>query len=219
MAGKSYLNLKNIIIAKLTALVGGAFLTGTSDGAAANKLIDSGATFDTNAVQVGDTVQNTTDSTSTTVTAVDSETQLALADDIFTSGEAYTVGAQLFAGVYGVNETEPDGYPAAFVVENLGGGEILDTHRNQREWQFDIILHVQIGENRTPEEAYDALLDAVDRVIEDFDTDPMLLDSNSQAQCQYVRVIPAEFEFGIQDSAFHRATLTIAVLDVVNRQP
>ena len=125
----------------------------------------------------------------------------------------------LFAGVYGVNETEPAGYPACWVVEHLGGGNILDTHRNQREWQFDVIIHVQVGTSRTPEQAYDALLDAVDRVITSFDEDPMLLDVNSQAQCQRVQVVPIDFQFGIQDSAFHRAVLTVAILDVVNRQP
>ena len=216
MATKSYLGLKAIIIAKLNALTGGAYLTGSATGTSASKLVDSGATF--SSVQVGDVVQNTTDGTKTTVAAIDSATQLSLAADIFVSGEAYAIGAQLFAGVYGVNETEPDGYPAAWVIENTGGGNILDTHRNQREWQFDVIIHIQVGKSRTPETAYDALLDAVDRVITSFDTDPMLLDTNSQAQCQFVRVVPIEFQFGIQDSAFHRAVMTIAVLDVVNRQ-
>ena len=219
MSGKSYLGLKAIIISKLTALVGGAFLSGTSTGTTANKLVDSGATFETNAVQIGDLVRNTTDSTTALVTAIDSETTLSLDTDIFTTGEAYEVGAQLFANVYGVNETEPNGYPTAWVIENTGGGEILDTHRNQREWQFDVIIHVQINDGQTPEEAYDTLLDASDRVITSFDEDPMLLDANSQAQCQRVRVVPVEFQFGVNDGAFHRAALTVAILDVVNRQP
>ncbi len=126
---------------------------------------------------------------------------------------------KLFAEVYGVNETEPEGYPAAWVTENVGGGEILDTHRNQREWQFDVTIHVLLSESRTPEETYVALLDAVDRVITSFDTDPLLLDFNDVAQCQRVQVVPLEFEEGLQDTAFHRAVLTIAILDVVNRQP
>jgi hypothetical protein len=63
----------------------------TADGTSASKLIDSGADFVTDGVQVGDTILNTTDTTETTVTAIDSATQLSLADDIFVSGEAYTV--------------------------------------------------------------------------------------------------------------------------------
>lgn len=123
----------------------------------------------------------------------------------------------LFASVYGVNETQPAGYPVAYVIENTGDGHILDTHRNQREWQFNVIIQVQIGSNRTPEQAYAALLDAVDRVITDFDTDPTLLDDDSQTQCMYVRVVPMQFEFGIRDAGFHSAMLTVAILDVVNR--
>lgn len=216
---KSYLGLKTIIINKLKELTGGADISGITDGLTANKLIDSGATFETEGIEVGDLVQNTTDSTTALVTVVDSETELTLDTDIFTSGENYTVGAQLFANVYGVSETEPNGYPTAWVVENTGGGEILDTHRNQREWQFDIIMQVQVNTETTPEVAYDMLLDAADRVIADFDEDPMLLDTDGQAQCQRVRVVPLEFQFGVQDGAFHRAVVTVAILDVVNRQP
>lgn len=125
----------------------------------------------------------------------------------------------LFAGVYGVNETQPAGYPAVWVTERLGGGSILDTHRNEREWQFEVKIHVQITKNRTPEQAYDALLDAVDRVITSFDQDPLLLDVHGLAQCQRVRVTPVDFQFGNQETAFHRAVLVVAILDVVNRHP
>lgn len=119
--------------------------------------------------------------------------------------------------VYGVVETNAEGYPACYVIEKTGGGQILDTHRNEREWQFDVIIQVQIGDSRTPEQAYDALLDAVDRVIQLFDQDPMLFDVNGQEQCKWVRVVPAEFEYGVMDASFHRATLTVAVVDIVNR--
>ena len=40
---------------------------------------------------MGDAVTNTTDSTSTTISAIDSDTQLTVKDDIFTSGETYTI--------------------------------------------------------------------------------------------------------------------------------
>jgi len=123
----------------------------------------------------------------------------------------------LFAGVYGVNKTEPAGYPCCFVIEKTGQGKILDTHRNEREWQFAVVIHQKISQNRTPEEAYAALLDAVDRVIEKLDEDPMLLDVNGQEQCKWSRVVPVEFEFAQQDANVHRALLTVAVVDIVNR--
>lgn len=72
--------------------------TNTNYGAAtstsANKLVDSTKAFSTSttrAVAIGYIVHNTTDNTTTTVTAVDSDTQLSLAADIMVSGEAYHI--------------------------------------------------------------------------------------------------------------------------------
>ena len=67
---------------------------GETTGAAASKLIDSSKLFSTsitNPVTVGDIVVNLTDSTSTTVTAVDSDVQLSLDDDIMTAAEEYHI--------------------------------------------------------------------------------------------------------------------------------
>ena len=65
---------------------------GTTTGTTADKLVDSGATFSSDGVVAGDTVYNVTDSTVTTVSAVDSETTLSVSDDYFVSGEEYIVG-------------------------------------------------------------------------------------------------------------------------------
>lgn len=64
--------------------------SGTADGTTTNKLVDSSQNFLTT-VKVGMTVYNTTDSTFTNVTAVDSDTQLTLANDIMVSGENYEI--------------------------------------------------------------------------------------------------------------------------------
>ena len=64
--------------------------SGTATGTTANKLVDSNQNFLTT-VKIGMTVYNTTDSTVTNVTAVDSNTQLTLADDIMVSGESYQI--------------------------------------------------------------------------------------------------------------------------------
>jgi len=58
--------------------------TGTNTSVTADKLVDSGATFETDGVAVDMIVLNTTDSTEAYVTAVDSETELTLSADIFT---------------------------------------------------------------------------------------------------------------------------------------
>lgn len=88
--------------------------SGTTDGTTASKLVDSGATFQTDGVQVGDWVYNSTDDTNAVVTAVDSETQLSLSADIFTTGEDYEVG-----GVEHVWEC-PD-YEQSKDFKNIGG--------------------------------------------------------------------------------------------------
>lgn len=54
-------------------------------------LTDSAAAFSSWGVEAGWTVTNRTDGTSTTVVSVDSETQLTITDDIFTTGEFYTL--------------------------------------------------------------------------------------------------------------------------------
>lgn len=63
--------------------------TGTTTATTADKLVDVGADFSN--VSVGDIVYNTTDSTSATVTAVDSTTILSLSADIMSSPEVYII--------------------------------------------------------------------------------------------------------------------------------
>ena len=62
-------------------------VSGTNSAVTAGKLVDGAADFDdpANLVAIGDVVKNTTLNTETTVTAIDSATQLPLADDIFTA--------------------------------------------------------------------------------------------------------------------------------------
>jgi len=63
---------------------------GTTTSTSASKLVDTSANFVVD-VAVGDTIYNTTDSTNTTISAIDSTTQLSVADDIFASGENYEI--------------------------------------------------------------------------------------------------------------------------------
>ena len=65
---------------------------GTASADTTFKLVDSTATFSTSGVTVGMIANNTTDSTTSRIEAIDSETQLTLNSDIFSNGEAYVVG-------------------------------------------------------------------------------------------------------------------------------
>ena len=79
--------------------------SGTTTSTTASKLVDSGADFVTDAVQVGDVVTNSTDTTHSYVTAVDSATTLSLNDDIFVSGENYDVSGGYGGVITGISFT------------------------------------------------------------------------------------------------------------------
>ena len=59
--------------------------TGTETSHTADKLVDSGADFVTDAVSIGDVVANITDNLYASVTAIDDLNTLSLSDDIFTA--------------------------------------------------------------------------------------------------------------------------------------
>ena len=69
---------------------GATKIAGAASSTSANKLVYATGGF-TAAVDVGDAVFNSTDTTHAYVTAVDSDTQLSISADIFTSGENFTV--------------------------------------------------------------------------------------------------------------------------------
>jgi len=78
------------LVANQSSYTIGQKASGITTSTTANKLVDTSADFITDAT-VGDTVLNETDSTSTTISAIDSKTQLSVSSDIFTSGESYSI--------------------------------------------------------------------------------------------------------------------------------
>lgn len=78
--------------------------SGTTDNAAANKLKDSDQNFLTTC-KVGMIIKNTTDTTYTYITAVDSDGQLSVNNDIFANGENYTIYTNMYGNVAFINET------------------------------------------------------------------------------------------------------------------
>jgi hypothetical protein len=85
-------------------IFGTAADSGTTTSTVANKLVESGQNFLTT-VKTGMVIKNTTDTTYTYVTAVDSDTQLSVANDIMPTGKAYTIytnmyGSPTFADTY-----------------------------------------------------------------------------------------------------------------------
>jgi hypothetical protein len=101
--------------------------TGITTGQAANKLIDSNASFV--AGDVGRNVCNTTDHTYAKVTAVDSPTQLTLDSDIMATGEGYRL------------------YFSTFTAKNAGYYLLVGTVRFQSTVMTGGGFHVQILRN------------------------------------------------------------------------
>ena len=64
-------------------------LSGVASATTADKLVAAASDFSN--VVVGDIIYNTTDNTVTTVTEVDSSTQLSVADNIFANNENFIV--------------------------------------------------------------------------------------------------------------------------------
>ena len=86
----TYENTWGNIITPIKITDGAVKDSGTATGTTTNKLVDSNQNFLTT-VKVGMTVYNSTDKTVTNVTAVDSDTQLTLADNIMATGEVYQI--------------------------------------------------------------------------------------------------------------------------------
>ena len=70
--------------------------TGTTDATTANKLVDSGAAFDTDGTKIGMVAHNTTDGTRAIITAIDSATTLSVDADVFPTTKAYEIGEDDF---------------------------------------------------------------------------------------------------------------------------
>lgn len=149
------------------------------------------------------------------------KTYAGLKEIIIAKLEALTDGASptphtIFAQVAGSNVTEPVGYPLCYVLQKQGTGKIVDTARNERVWEFSVVIHYAIG-NKTAEQADSALNTAVDLTIAMFDQDPMLADAYGGEQCKKVEVTPVLIEHTTQDVAVIRALLSVKVVDLVAR--
>ena len=98
-------------------------ISGTNGTTQNGKLVDASKDFITAGVEVGDIVYNTTDNTSATVTAIDSEFLLTLSANIMATGENYTIflngpifdqriqsssGCLLYVGANDLNATKVD---------------------------------------------------------------------------------------------------------------
>lgn len=124
----------------------GGRVSGDASAVTANNLVDAIAGFVTDGVNVGDIVYNNTDRKSATVTAVVSETQLTLSEDIFdTISDEYVIyltpdianqGCVFYVGVGG-----------DVTVRTVGGDQV--TFQNLNNGQFVPVEILQVLETGT----------------------------------------------------------------------
>ncbi len=124
-----------------------------------------------------------------------------------------SVGVNLFVDVKKGAGAKLSGYPSATIFNKGGSGQIMDTHNNQREWQFSIFLVHQFNETVTQEVAEDTLDAVVDKVLSSFDTDQDL-----SGMCDFIKVVPVSFDYVILQEPFIFAELVVGVVDMVNRR-
>lgn len=144
--------------------------------------------------------------TSTTITAISALIKAKL--------EALTVGANpAFKAVYEYPTGTYEGYPAAVIVPTGGSyGKVLDTHRNERTFNFKVSAYqAQTQEGLNKEDAYNRLRAVCDAVLTAFDQDK---DFNHEVL--EIKVASMELDFRSQDGTHNFATFTVEVRTVVS---
>ena len=104
------------------------------------------------------------------------------------------------------------GYPSANIRISGGEGDFSDTARNQREFIFNIDLYQEVDESgKSKDEATDAMVLAIDKIMASFDTDVRLGEN-----CAFVKVIPVMLDTTVRSGVFLFATFEIHIVDLVN---
>lgn len=114
--------------------------------------------------------------------------------------------------VHDYTEGQFGGYPSANIRLSAGEGDFADTARNQRDFVFNVDLYQEVEEGgKTKEEATDAMVLSIDKIMEAFDTDVRL-----GGQCAFTRVIPVMLDTSVKSGVFLFATFEIHIVDLVN---
>jgi len=121
-------------------------------------------------------------------------------------------GVDLFVDVRYGHKKEFQGFPTAEFYKKAGSGKTQDTHRNERHWEYTLLLIYEFKGNKTHEQA-EAIMDiAVDKVMTAFDTDETL-----GGACQKIEVVPVQFYDILLEEPFIFAEFNIVITDFVNR--
>ena len=120
-------------------------------------------------------------------------------------------GSPAFGIVLNYADGEFTDYPAAVITEAGGKGQVLDTHRNQRTFQFTIKLYQeQSRAGKTKAEAAGIMRACSDAILTAFDQDKDL-----GGQVDIVRVVDFDTNFRVAAGTFNFATFRVEAVVIV----
>jgi hypothetical protein len=137
-----------------------------------------------------------------------------IGDLIVVKVQAIQVGGKdIFGSVLGYADGDMKKYPAVRITPKGGRGEVIDTHRNQRTFNFEIALYQEqsvAGEDKAGAAAL--MTQAADAILEAFDHD-----NDLGGEVEIVRVVEFDTDFKVASGTFNFATFRIdCVVNVPN---
>jgi hypothetical protein len=120
-------------------------------------------------------------------------------------------GKDIFGEVFDYAQGDFTKYPVAVIMPIGGKGEVLDTHRNERTFQFLIKLYQeQSNAGRDKQTADDIMTQVSDAILIAFDQDEDL-----GGEVEIVRVVGFDLDFKVAAGTFNFATFRIDCVVIV----
>lgn len=120
--------------------------------------------------------------------------------------------APIFGDVFKYTDGDFKKFPVALIAEAGGKGEVIDTHRNQRTYNFEIKLYQEQSiAGKSKEEAATIMRSAADAILTAFDQDKDL-----GGEVDIVRVVEFDTDFKVAAGTFNFATFRIDVVVLVH---
>jgi len=124
-----------------------------------------------------------------------------------------STGVLLFKEVRYGYKKDFEGFPTAEFYKKAGSGEVADTHKTERIWEYTLLLIYNFDDELTERKDAELILDTtVDKVMEAFDEDQDL-----GGACQKIEVLPVNFYDILIEEPFIFAEFTIRIRDFINR--
>jgi hypothetical protein len=120
--------------------------------------------------------------------------------------------APIFGEVFKYDDGDFKKFPTALITESGGRGQVIDSHRNQRTYNFTIKLYQEQSQaGKTKAEAATIMRSATDAVLLAFDAD-----KDFSGEVDIVRVVEFDTDFKVAAGTFNFATFRVDVVVLVH---